>query len=315
MSWFGGALTNRLAGSPTGKSSLHTTDWQRRLPALAEVRYAVSVAKTDHVELGTGERLAILYEDRAVLALDKPPGWMLVPFTWQRTNRNLHAALESSLASGAFWARSRNLRFLRHVHRLDAETSGILLFARSRGALETYGRLFESRQMEKTYLAVVTGIPKTKAWTCQLALGPDPHLIGRIKVDARNGKSAETDFRVLATRTDPRYGPVALIEGLPFTGRTHQIRVHLAAAGHPVLGDSLYGGLATTGSRRGAAEPAWKTFAANTAFPLALRAVRLAYRDPFTQRPVEILAPTEPFLRTFGFAVKVKGFTVLDIGI
>jgi 23S rRNA-/tRNA-specific pseudouridylate synthase len=156
--------------------------------------------------------------------------------------------------------------------------------------------------MEKTYLAVVAGIPRATTWTCRLALGPDPAAIGRIKVDARNGKSAETDFRVLATRTDPRHGPVALIEGLPFTGRTHQIRVHLAAAGHPVLGDSLYGGAVASDERRGAAEPAWKTSAANVAFPLALRAVRLAYRDPFTQRPVEILAPTEAFLRTFGFA-------------
>jgi RluA family pseudouridine synthase len=260
------------------------------------------VAKTDHVELGNGERLAILYEDRAVLALDKPPGWMLVPFTWQRTDRNLHAALESSLASGAFWARSRNLRFLRHIHRLDSETSGILLFARSRGALETYGRLFESRQMEKTYLAVVTGLPKTVNWTCRLALGPDPQTIGRMKVDARNGKSAETDFRVLATRTDRRYGPLALIEALPFTGRTHQIRVHLAAVGHPVLGDPLYGGAGATDRRRGGVEPGAPAIPSNAAFPLALRAVRLAYRDPFTQRPVEILAPTEAFLREFGFA-------------
>src|SRR5215813_8747753 len=117
------------------------------------------MAKTDQIELPTGERLPILYEDRSVLAIDKPRGWMLVPFSWQRTNRNLQAALTSSIAAGDFWARVRGLRFLRHIHRLDAETTGILLLAKSKGALATYGELFESRKMEKVYLAVVEGVP------------------------------------------------------------------------------------------------------------------------------------------------------------
>src|SRR6478735_5246771 len=101
--------------------------------------------------------MPILYEDRAVLAIDKPRNWMLVPFNWQRTNRNLQAAIVSSIAAGDFWARSRGLKFLRHIHRLDADTSGVLLLARSQGALDTMGRLFESRQMHKTYLAVAQG--------------------------------------------------------------------------------------------------------------------------------------------------------------
>jgi RluA family pseudouridine synthase len=271
------------------------------LPGGAAARYAVPVPKTDQVELGSGERLAILYEDRSVLALDKPPGWMLVPFNWQRTNRNLQAALESSLAGGAFWARARNLRFLRHVHRLDAETSGVLLFAKSRGALETYGRLFESRRMEKVYLAVAAGAPKTTAWNCRLALAPDPAAIGRMKVNARHGKAAETEFRVLQTRDDPPFGRRTLIEARPFTGRTHQIRVHLAAAGHPVLGDPLYGSRPAVPDTRDRTKPPQPSVLLSAAFPLALRAVRLAFRDPFTQRPVEILAPTGAFLREFGF--------------
>ena len=87
-----------------------------------------------------------------MLAVDKPRGWMLVPFTWQRTNRNLQAAITSSIAAGHFWARSRNLKFLRHVHRLDSDTTGILLFAKSPGALDTFSELFETRQMAKRYL-------------------------------------------------------------------------------------------------------------------------------------------------------------------
>src|SRR6185369_974113 len=158
------------------------------------------MAKPDHIELPTGDRIPILYEDRSVLAIDKPRGWMLVPFSWQKTNRNLQAALTSSIAAGDFWARSRNLRFIRFIHRLDAETTGILLLGKSQGAVKTYGALFEGRQMEKRYLAVVSGMPKQKEWTCRLRLAPHPAEHGKMRVDQRHGKDAETSFRLLATR-------------------------------------------------------------------------------------------------------------------
>src|ERR1051326_7834170 len=138
---------------------------------------------------------------------------MLVPSSWQKTNRNLQMALTSSIAAKDFWARSRNLKFLRFVHRLDADTTGILLFAKSLGAVDAYGNLFESRKMEKVYLAVVHGKPKQNEWTCQLKIAPDPDAHGRMKVDSRNGKSAETGFRVLQSRED-----FSLIEARPFTG-------------------------------------------------------------------------------------------------
>src|SRR5215831_13201441 len=98
---------------------------------------------------------------------------MLVPFSWQKTNRNLQAALTSSIAAGDFWARSRGLRYLRYVHRLDADTTGILLMARSQGALNTYSEMFEGREMEKLYLAVVEGVPEEREWVCRLKLGQD----------------------------------------------------------------------------------------------------------------------------------------------
>src|SRR5436190_19161615 len=100
------------------------------------------MAKPAQIELPDGISIPIVYEDRSVLAIDKPAGWLLVPNSWERTARNLQLAIESSITAGDFWAQSRNLKFLRFVHRLDAETSGILLFAKSPGAMPVYSRLF-----------------------------------------------------------------------------------------------------------------------------------------------------------------------------
>jgi 23S rRNA pseudouridine1911/1915/1917 synthase len=244
------------------------------------------VPKPNQIELGDGTLIPILYEDRSVLAIDKPPGWMLVPYTWQKTDRNLQAAIVSAIAEGFFWARSRNLKFLRNVHRLDAETSGILLFSKSPGAVESMSELFESRQMEKTYLVVVHGIPGEKEWTSQQRITPDPRDIGRMKVDERAGKDAETHFKWLRN-----VGQHSLLEAHPVTGRTHQIRVHLAAEGYPVVGDPMYGPVAKPAPVTRRAEPP----------PMGLRAVSLSYADPFTKRPVRIKAPVEEFLHKFGF--------------
>jgi 23S rRNA pseudouridine1911/1915/1917 synthase len=239
----------------------------------------------DYLELGRGRnalRIPILYEDRSALVIDKPAGWMLAPTDWRRTGRNLAAAILSSIRGGDFWARSRNLKFLRFVHRLDADTTGLVLFGKSRGALEAYSGLFESRLVTKTYLAVVTGKPRQEEWTCRQEIGPAAGGPGRMRIDLRHGREAETRFKVLATR-----GVWSLLEARPLTGRTHQIRLHLVSAGCPVVGDELY-----EGSRRNPARPD---------YPLALRAVGLAYRQPFTKAPVTIAAPAEDFKRAFGF--------------
>jgi RluA family pseudouridine synthase len=227
-----------------------------------------------------------------VLAIDKPAGWLLAPNTWDRTGRNLQLALESSVGGGEFWARSRNLKFLRFVHRLDAETSGVLLLAKTRGAVPAYSAMFETRQVTKSYLAVVRGVPKQAEWTCRQSLAPDPAKPGKMRADRSSaspappsGKPAETRFRVLKTA-----GNLALVLAQPVTGRTHQIRVHLAESGFPVLNDWLYGSISDADG------------------PLALRAVALAYRDPFTGRPVRIEAPVEAFARRFGFDIKSEDF-------
>ncbi len=249
-----------------------------------------------------------------MLAIDKPPGWMLAPDSWDRTGRNLQLALESSIKAHDFWARSRGLKFLRFVHRLDAETSGVLLLVKSPGAMRPYSALFESREMEKIYLGVVRGSPPQAQWTCKLAIAPDPDKPGRMKTvtlrerekstfkhgawaegrdtrkeggrteignKALQSKTAETHFRVLGTRHDR-----SLLEARPLTGRTHQIRVHLQASGCPVIGDFLYGKEAVLGSKP----------------ELALRAIGLAYRDPFTKKHIRIEAPSDSFLKAYGFA-------------
>jgi RluA family pseudouridine synthase len=253
------------------------------------------LAKPKHIEFNDGEIIIpILYEDRSVLALDKPAGWMLAPDSWDRTGRNLQLALQSSINAADFWAHSRNLKYLRFIHRLDAETTGITLFAKNAGALRAYSELFEERQIEKHYLAVVHGLPKQSQWTCDLPLMAAPGFQGRMMVarstpsHSRNPESApvikeaQTHFTVLQTNKGN-----ALIDAEPTTGRTHQIRVHLAATGHPIVGDPLYG-----------PDPASDSKGRQR---VGLRAIKLRYRDPFQKRTIQISAPVEEFLREYGF--------------
>lgn len=237
------------------------------------------MARPREIELPTGETIPILFEDRSILAIDKPAGWMLVPFSWQRTNWNLQAALVSSISSGAFWARSRQIRFLRYVHRLDAETTGVLLFGRSPGAVDTFGRLFEGRRMRKVYLAAVEGVPGRQGWTSRGSIAPDAQRRGCMRIDRQHGKEALTDFQVVQT-----VGKRTLVVARPLTGRTHQIRVHLREEGLPIVGDLPYG-----------------TDSARPEEGFGLRAIELGYRDPFTGKEVRIRAPVEEFLAQFGF--------------
>jgi 23S rRNA pseudouridine955/2504/2580 synthase/23S rRNA pseudouridine1911/1915/1917 synthase len=137
--------------------------------------------------------------------------------------------------------------------------------------------MFESRRMEKTYFCVTAIEPREMEWTCRLALAPDPNRVARMMVDEKEGKGSETHFRVIE-----KIPGLTLVEARPVTGRTHQIRVHMAESGCPIVSDELYG--RQTGK-----------------LEFGLRAVRLAYSDPFTRKPVEILAGTKYFLKDYGF--------------
>jgi tRNA pseudouridine32 synthase/23S rRNA pseudouridine746 synthase len=163
--------------------------------------------------------LRILEENERWLAVDKPPGVLSVPGreSWNRDSvlTRLKARYPELLA----------------VHRLDLETSGVLLFARTAQAQRELHRLFEERQVEKVYEAVLEGVPP-ESGTIALSLGPDPARPGRYRVDPE-GKEAITGYRRLE---GPR------VELLPRTGRSHQLRVHMAdGLGLPIVGDPLYG--------------------------------------------------------------------------
>ena len=261
----------------------------------------------------------ILFEDDTLVAFDKPSGLLVAPDRWDKTRENL---------MGLVHAHPRYGRGVANVHRLDADTSGLLLCAKTKAALDFLTGQFQSKTVAKKYHAVVVilaaghemkvvapvrdaagALPET--FTVDLALGEDERQPGRMRVfKGRGGKECRTEFRTLERfgggfdrRTTGARAPggsrkpavaagFALVECRPLTGRTHQLRVHLAAAGAPILCDPFYGnpdvGLRLSDLKRG-----YKGRADEKPLigRLALHASELTFKHPATREPVTLLAP------------------------
>lgn len=176
--------------------------------------------------------LTVLYEDAACLAVDKPAGLVTHPAKghWEDTLVNALASMGVPLSAGSGPARPGLL------HRLDKETSGVLLLAKSDGAHASLAAQFKNRLVKKVYAALVWGTPKEDAFDVDAPVGRDPRNRKKMAVRA-DGRPAQTAFRVVEALPH-----ICLVEARPLTGRTHQVRVHLASVRHPVVGDHVYGG-------------------------------------------------------------------------
>jgi len=257
---------------------------QAQVPNSGSKNEVDSAYPIDRFRISRGVLVSILYEDRRVMAVDKPYGWLLAPLHWTRTSRNLQRAFAQAIAEGAPWTRRRHLRYLRFVHRLDADCTGVLLLAKNEPTLRVLSRLFQRQKVQKFYLAIVVGVPQTEQWEVELPIRPLSHTHPvRVVVDPRHGKPAWTRFWRIGSGFRWKGQEASVVLAQPMTGRTHQIRIHLAHGGHPIVGDPLYG----------------KPSPASDSVPLALRSVRCAYLDPFTRKPVDIRAPVTAFLRSY----------------
>jgi 23S rRNA pseudouridine1911/1915/1917 synthase len=177
--------------------------------------------------------LAIVHEDESLLVIDKPAGLVVHPGAGVRQGTLVHALLHHDPAIAAVGGEGRP----GIVHRLDKDTSGLMVVARSSGAYRSLIESMRVRAVKRVYHALVWGDLREGRGTIEGAIGRDPRHRQRMAVVRRGGKPAVTHWRVLE-----RYGLASLLEVTLETGRTHQIRVHLAHAGFPVVGDPVYGG-------------------------------------------------------------------------
>jgi 23S rRNA-/tRNA-specific pseudouridylate synthase len=274
----------------------------------------------------------VVFEDDALVAFDKPSGLLVAPDRWDKTRENL---------MGLIHAHPRYGDGVANVHRLDADTSGLLLCAKTKPALDFLSGQFQAKTVEKKYHAFVALLAPEQAmkviapirdaagmlpdaFTVELALGEDERQPGRMRVfKGRGGKECTTEFRTLERfrgGSRPLRAPAAaqgfaFVECRPLTGRTHQLRVHLAAAGAPILNDSFYGHPDVVlrlsdfkRSYKGRDEE--KPLIGR----LALHASELTLKHPVTREPLTLRAalPREfevalKYLRKFAAAVRNEG--------
>jgi len=213
--------------------------------------------------------LDILYEDEHLLAINKAAGMVVHPGVGTGEDTLVHALLAhcAGSLSGVGGVERPGI-----VHRLDKETSGVLLVAKNDAAHRGLSEQFAGRHLRKEYLALVAGVPRLKSGVIERAIGRHPVHRERMTV-GEGGRPARTDWELV----EAFGGQAALVRCRIHSGRTHQIRVHLKSSGHAVLGDRTYG---------------WKPDPALPAPPrVMLHAERIAFLHPITARPLDLRAP------------------------
>ena len=166
----------------------------------------------------------ILYKDDDILVVAKPAGISVTPEGWDQSKPCLHHLLREPYPDVMI------------AHRLDKDTSGVMVFARSADAHRVLSAQFEHHLVQKKYLALVNGVPDWEETSARHRLRVDVGKKHRTVVDHAHGMNSETLFKVIE-----KFNGYALVSAIPKTGRTHQIRVHLYAKGFPIVGDPLYG--------------------------------------------------------------------------
>jgi tRNA pseudouridine32 synthase/23S rRNA pseudouridine746 synthase len=166
----------------------------------------------------------LVYQDECLLVVNKPAGLLAVPGRGVDKQDCLSARLQHEF-SGVLV-----------VHRLDMATSGLMVFARGAGIQKRLSLVFQEREVEKRYVAVVAGLLEQESGEVNLPIAADWPNRPLQKIDPEFGKPSLTRYRVLS-----RHDDTTRVELEPFTGRSHQLRIHMATIGHPILGDALYG--------------------------------------------------------------------------
>ena len=229
--------------------------------------------------------LDILYEDADVIAVNKPAG--MTVHAGAGTSRG--TLVNALLGRGQSLSQSGDALRPGIVHRLDKDTSGIILVAKNDPAHAKLSESFRQRQIKKIYIALVQGLMKENRGTIDLAIARDPkrrtRMTARRSLVLGNSREARTDWRALA-----RIDSATLLEIQLHTGRTHQIRVHFSALHHPVVGDTLYGAAAQLRIDKLALPALPRNF---------LHAVKLGFTQPRTGEWIELRAPLPQSLRDF----------------